>query len=326
MMRVLVTGGAGYIGSHAVMALREKGHHVIVVDDLSTGFKRSVAEDVPFYVCSLHDHDVIYGVLKKERVDAVMHFAAFSLVAESVADPLKYYHNNVEGSRALVSAMLKASVHTLIFSSSAAVYGETEVQPITEDVPLKPKNPYGETKRAIETMLEHVSAVTPLNYVALRYFNVAGAHESGLIGENHTPETHLIPNLLKASSGEDDTFTLYGTDHPTPDGTAVRDYVHVEDLVEAHILALNHAVKHCVSDVFNLGTAKGYSVRNILEKTKTVTGKDFKVSCVDKRPGDPAVLVASYEKAKRILGWSPSRDLEAMIVSADRYFTKAGLK
>ena len=323
-MRILITGGAGYIGSHAVKIFKQLGHDVIVVDNLSTGYKESVDDDVPFYHVSIHDHHKIETILEDEKIEAVIHFAASSLVGESVEDPLKYYYNNVEGTRTLVQAMVKKNVNKLIFSSTAAVYGEQKIQPIDETAALAPSNPYGETKRIIETMLSVLTHATSLRYVSLRYFNVAGAYHDGSIGEDHNPETHLIPNLLKATLNPDKAFTLYGTNHQTKDGTAVRDYVHVEDLVEAHKLALDYLVKTNQSDVFNLGTEQGYSVKEILDTTMAVTNQKIKVNYADKRPGDPATLIASHQKAYELLNWRPKRDLKTIIESAYRYYQKKG--
>jgi len=321
-MNILVTGGAGYIGSHAVKHLESLNHHVVVVDNLSTGYRDSVDKHIPFYQISIHDVDQMIKVLKNEKIEAVVHFAAFSLVGESVENPLKYYHNNVEGTRSLLKAMLEVGVYRIIFSSTAAVYGEQLKQPIDENASLNPSNPYGETKRVIETMLASLSKVTPLRYISLRYFNVAGAYHDGSIGERHNPETHLIPNLIKSTLETQNVFTLFGTDHSTNDGTAIRDYIHVEDLVEAHALALKYLVEFNKSNFFNLGTEKGNSVKEILTMTERITGKTINVHTTDKRPGDPSVLIASHQKAKNILNWNPKRDLETIIESAYHFFQK----
>jgi len=321
-VRILVTGGAGYIGSHAVKYISSLNHHVVVVDNLSTGHRDSISDKIPFYEFSIHNEDKLVQVLQDEKIEAVIHFAAFSLVGESVKDPLKYFYNNVEGTRILVKAMLKAHVYHMIFSSSAAVYGEQAIQPIDENAFLNPSSPYGETKRVMESMLSAVSKVTPMRYVALRYFNVAGSSFDTTIGERHNPETHLVPNLIKSTLNLQNTFTLFGTNHDTKDGTAIRDYIHVEDLVRAHMLALSYLMKTNQSNVFNLGTEKGYSVKEILEMTEKITNMKINVSIQDKREGDPAVLIASYQKAHQILNWKPTHTLESIIESAYRFFQK----
>lgn len=321
-MNILITGGAGYIGSHAVKYFKSLNHNVIVVDNLSTGFSDSIDESIPFYNISIHNVEELTNILKKESIEAVIHFAAYSLVNESVKDPLKYYHNNVEGGRSLIRAMLNAGVDKIIFSSTAAVYGEQLKQPIDENATLNPTNPYGESKWMIEKILNSVSKVSTLKYITLRYFNVAGAHHDGSIGERHNPETHLIPNLIKSTLKSDKAFTLFGVDHNTPDGTAIRDYIHVEDLVEAHALALDYLIKNKESNFFNLGTESGHSVKEILSMTEKVTGKKINVNIEDKRPGDPATLIASHQKAKRLLHWQPKRDLKSIIESAYQFHLK----
>ncbi|MFO7968547.1 MAG: UDP-glucose 4-epimerase GalE [Bacillota bacterium] len=321
-MNILITGGAGYIGSHAVKYFKSLNHNVIVVDNLSTGFSDSIDESISFYNISIHNVEELTNILTKESIEAVIHFAAYSLVNESVKDPLKYYHNNVEGGRSLIKAMINADVDKIIFSSTAAVYGEQLKQPIDENATLNPTNPYGESKWMIEKILNSVSKVSTLKYVTLRYFNVAGAHHDNSIGERHNPETHLIPNLIKSTLKSNKAFTLFGVDHNTPDGTAIRDYIHVEDLVEAHALALDYLIKNKESNYFNLGTENGHSVKEILSMTEKVTGKKIKVNIEDKRPGDPATLIASHQKAKRLLHWQPKRDLKTIIESAYQFHLK----
>ena len=323
-MRIMVTGGAGYIGSHAVKYLSELGHYVVVVDNLSTGHKTSVDAAIPFYQTGIENVEAIKKILQQEAIDSVMHFAAFSLVKESVEQPLLYYKNNVEGTRALIEAMLASQVYKLIFSSTAAVYGEQKQQPIDETATLSPTNPYGETKRVIENMLAATANVTPLKYVSLRYFNVAGSYHDGSIGEDHNPETHLIPNLIKAVINKTATFTLYGVDHNTKDQTAIRDYIHVEDLVEAHKKALDYLVKTNQSNIFNLGTEQGYSVKEIIETTESITNTKIDVTIAERRPGDPSILIASHQKAWNQLDWKPTRDLNTMIASAYKYYKKRG--
>ena len=322
-MRILVTGGAGYIGSHAVKALLEAGQTVEVIDNLATGNRDMVDTRATFHEIDIHDTAEVATIMKNGSIDAVMHFAAFSLVGESGVNPLKYYRNNVEGTRSLLAAMVKAGVNTLVFSSTAAVYGEPDTVPIVETHALAPTNTYGETKRAVEAMLKNVAdAHEQFNYVSLRYFNVAGAHHSAQIGEKHDPETHLIPNVLKSVIREEDTLKVFGDDYPTHDGSAVRDYIHVEDLVDAHIKALHHVSETQQSEIFNLGSAQGYSVLEILKKTGEVTGKPVPYTVAPRRKGDPATLVASHQKAHEILGWKPRRTLQTIIESAYRFHKK----
>ena len=321
MHNVLVTGGAGYIGSHAVKMLLDEGYNVIVIDNLSTGYQKAIDQSAKFYHLSTHNEDGVYEVLLKEKIDVVMHFAAFSLVGESVENPLKYYHNNVEGTRSLLAAMIRANINAFIFSSTAAVYGIQETMPITEEHPLMPTNPYGKTKRMIEELLQDLNSSHPsFNYVSLRYFNVAGAYKDGSIGENHNPETHLIPNVIKSVLNNDKNLKVFGTDYPTKDGTAIRDYIHVEDLIDAHIKALRYIEQHQQSNIFNLGSSEGYSVLDIIKTTESVLEKKVFYKNEARRAGDPPVLIASYHKAKEILEWRPKRTLSEMIRSANDYF------
>jgi len=322
MMNILVTGGAGYIGSHAVKMLIEENHRVVVVDNLSTGHEKLIDSAATFYNRNLHDEQALLDILKEENIEAVMHFAAFSLVGESVKDPLKYYHNNTEGSRSLLSAMRAAKVDALVFSSTAAVYGEQDTMPISEDALLAPTNPYGETKLAVENMMRALSKSSDFNYVALRYFNVAGAHHDGTIGEEHDPETHLIPNVLKSVIDDEKKLKVFGDDYDTKDGSAVRDYIHVEDLIDAHIKALEFLIENKRSDVFNLGSQEGYSVLDIIEATKTVLNKDVPYDIEGRRKGDPPILIADFKKARETLGWKPEHGLRSMIASAANYYYK----
>ncbi len=316
-MNILVTGGAGYIGSHAVKMLLNEGHNVTVVDNLSTGNKSMADSQATFYECSIHDTQKMIDIFYKESIESVIHFAAFSLVGESESNPLKYYQNNVEGSRSLVEAMLRTNVNNLVFSSTAAVYGEVKDIPITEKISLNPTNTYGETKRAVEMMLSNVAkAHKEFNYVSLRYFNVAGAYHDGTIGEKHDPETHLIPNVIKSVIHQTATLKVFGDDYPTRDGSAIRDYIHVEDLIVAHIKALEYLKMNNASNVFNLGSAKGYSVLEILHAVDEISAQDVNYSIASRRVGDPAVLIASHDKANRILGWQPIRTLKDILASA----------
>ncbi len=318
MTRFLVTGGAGYIGSHMVRHLLDSGHEVIVFDDLSTGHRDLVPEEAGLVRGSLLDSSALATLFATHGpFTAVFHFAARSLVGESVAEPLRYWRDNLGGTLALVEAMIEAGVDRLIFSSTAAVYGVPEEVPIREDTPTRPINPYGETKLAIETMLQAAHRAHGLRSVSLRYFNAAGAHKSGAIGERHEPETHLIPNVLKAALGMAPAIRIFGTDYDTPDGTCVRDYVHVVDLVAAHAQALDHLERHDGAAVFNLGSARGFSVREVVETARRVTGRTIPAEEAPRRAGDPPVLVADSSRARTVLGWNPSRsDLDRIITDA----------
>lgn len=302
-MRVLVTGGAGYIGSVTAHRLLEAGHVVEILDDLSTGHREALPEGAAFHAGSLLDADFLEGVFTRS-FDAVLHFAAFSLVGESVADPLKYYRNNVGGGAALIAAAAAAGVPRFVFSSSAAVYGEPDAELITEDCPTVPVNPYGRTKLAIEWALADAAAVHGTTAVALRYFNACGA--AGRLGEDHEPETHLIPRLLRSLLDPAVSFALFGDDYPTPDGTCVRDYVHVEDLAEAHLRALETPVRAGLTPI-NLGTATGCSVREVVAAASAVAARPIEPAVEPRRAGDPARLVASNARARELLGWTPVR-------------------
>lgn len=305
-MNILVTGGAGYIGSHTVLALAAAGFTPVVFDNLSTGHEQAVPKGVTLVRGDIHDIDFVAETLRRCDIAGVIHFAASSLVGESMENPAKYYENNVEGTLHLLLGLQKAGVSKIVFSSTAAVYGEPEKTPIEEDFPHNPTNVYGRTKLVIEHMLSDFSVAYGLRYVALRYFNAAGAAEGGAIGEDHNPETHLIPLILKAAQGVRDHVAVYGTDYPTKDGTCIRDYIHVTDLAAAHVLAMRYLLDGGESDVFNLGSENGFSVREMIETAKAVTGVDFKVTEEARRAGDPAVLIASSTKCKKILGWHPT--------------------
>ncbi len=303
-MNILVTGGAGYIGSHTVRALLGAGHQVVIVDNLSRGHKESIPAGVPFYEMDIVDPK-LGEVLDTHKIDGIMHFAAHSQVGESMVNPSIYYENNVVGSYRLVETARKYGVNRLVFSSTAAVYGEPEVVPITEDAKWNPTNVYGRTKLMIEDMLRDYSKIYGFKFVALRYFNAAGADPSGEIGEDHAPETHLIPLIIDAALGKRESITVFGTDYDTADGTCVRDYVHVNDLASAHILAMEYLYNGGESDVFNLGSGNGFSVNEIVAATKDVTGVDFRVDYGERRAGDPGTLIASSEKIHAKLGWTP---------------------
>ena len=327
-MRILVTGGAGYVGSVSVERLLEAGHEVVVLDDLSTGH-RAAADGASLVAGSYGDRPTIATVLEQHRVEAILHCAARSLVAESIADPAKYYRDNVAGGIALLEAIRAAGIRRLVFSSTAAVYGEPTTTPISEDAPLDPINPYGETKRTFEGALRWYGAAYGLRSVALRYFNVAGASLRN--GEQHDPETHLIPSILGAVEA-DRPLTVFGTDYPTPDGTNVRDYIHVEDLADAHLAALEAtgpddprtADPDAPGDpargratTINLGSAAGFSVREVIAAAERVVGRPIPTEAGPRRPGDPPILVASNERARTVLGWTPRRgSLDEMIGSA----------
>lgn len=320
MMNVLVTGGAGYIGSHAVRALLARGYGVVVLDNLSRGHKAAVPHGVRLAEEDIHHTDAVAALLKEERIDAVMHFAAHSQVGESMEKPSIYYDNNVVGSYCLLEAVRRASVPYFVFSSTAAVYGEPDRTPITEDMPYCPTNVYGQTKLMIEQMLAQFGRAYGLHYAALRYFNAAGAARDGSIGEDHSPETHLIPLILQAAQGLRDNITIFGTDYPTPDGTCIRDYIHVADLAEAHCLVLEYLCGGGASQAFNLGSQHGFSVREMIEAAGAVTGKDIPVEEGPRRAGDPAVLIASSEKIRRLTGWQPRNSrIETIIADAWRW-------
>ncbi len=303
-MNILVTGGAGYIGSHTVRALLRAGHKPIIVDNLSRGHKASVPDGVICLEMDIADPAMV-KVMKDYSIEGIMHFAAHSQVGESMVHPSIYYENNVVGSWKLIESARKAGVNYFVFSSTAAVYGEPEEVPIKEGAKLNPTNVYGRTKLMIEQILEDYSNIYGMTYVALRYFNAAGADPSGLIGEDHSPETHLIPLVLSAALGIRPNITVFGQDYDTADGTCVRDYIHVNDLASAHVLAMDYLAKGHESTVFNLGSGEGFSVKAIIDTAKVITGIDFPVVYGERRAGDPSTLIASSQKIKDTLGWEP---------------------
>lgn len=316
-MKLLVLGGAGYIGSHTATELLDNGHEVVIADNLVTGYREAVPEKATFYQGDLRDKDFLVDLLTKEKVDAVIHFAAFSLVGESVTNPLKYYENNLYGTKVLLDAMIETGVDKIVFSSTAATYGEPENIPILESDRTCPTNPYGETKLAMEKMISWAAKAHGLHFVSLRYFNACGAHKSGKIGEAHNPESHLIPLMLQVPNGRREFVSIYGNDYDTPDGTCIRDYIHVTDLAKAHILAVEYLMNGGESDIFNLGNGVGYSVKEVIETARKVTGHPIPAKEEARRAGDPARLVASGEKARKILGWEPEiKDLADIISSA----------
>ncbi|WP_182200832.1 UDP-glucose 4-epimerase GalE [Paraliobacillus salinarum] len=306
-MHVLVLGGAGYIGSHAVYQLIDKGHDVIVIDNLETGHEAAIHDKATFYRGDIRNITFLREVFTNEKIDAVLHFAANSLVGESMEKPLKYFDNNVYGTQVLLEAMKEFSIDKIVFSSTAATYGEPEQVPITEEMPTNPTSTYGETKLTMEKIMKWCEAAYGTRYVSLRYFNVAGARPTGEIGEDHRPETHLIPIILQVALGQREAITIFGEDYDTPDGTCIRDYVHVEDLINAHILALEYLQDGGESNIFNLGSSQGFSVKEMIDAARSVTNHAIPAKVGERRAGDPSTLIASSAKAKEILDWNPKR-------------------
>ncbi|MFC7681359.1 UDP-glucose 4-epimerase GalE [Paenibacillus sp. GCM10028914] len=318
-MAILVTGGAGYIGSHTVAELLDRGEEVVVMDSLETGHREALLGG-KLYEGDLRDKALLKKLFSENDIDAVIHFAANSLVGESMKDPVKYYDNNVYGTLCLLEAMNEAGVKKIVFSSTAATYGEPEKVPIDENDRTQPTNVYGETKLMMERMMSWFDKVLGIKYVSLRYFNAAGSHASGKIGEDHRPESHLIPLVLMTALKQREHISVFGDDYPTADGTCIRDYIHVSDLADAHMRAVDYLRRGEDSNVFNLGNGLGFSVKEVIETSKQVTGVDIPVVMEARRAGDPAVLVASSEKARNVLGWNPSRNkLEDIIESAWRW-------
>jgi UDP-glucose 4-epimerase len=320
-MSILITGGAGYIGSHTVKFFLKQNENVIIVDNLQSGYKKSLNVE-HFYQIDIKNKEELDKVFKNHNIEAVIHFAANSIVGESMENPYKYYNNNFYGTMCLLDVMKENNVCKIIFSSTAATYGEPKNIPILEEDDTKPSNPYGETKLAIEKMMQWFDQAYGIKYISLRYFNAAGAHESGTIGEAHNPETHLIPLILEVPLGKRDKVYIFGDDYPTKDGTCIRDYVHVMDLASAHYLALEYLRKDNNSEVLNLGNGNGYSVKEVIEVARKVTKHDIQIEIKERRAGDPAFLVASSEKANTILGWKPLlSSLEQIITDAWRWHT-----
>ncbi len=316
-MAILVLGGAGYIGSHTVYELIAAGRDVVVADNLLTGFRAAVHPKARFYELDIRDQAALDKLFETEQIEGVIHFAASSQVGESMKDPLKYYDNNLYGTTVLLRSMVAHGVDKIVFSSTAATYGEPQRVPILESDPTVPTNCYGETKLSMEKMMRWTSQAHGLRYVALRYFNACGAHPSGAIGEAHDPETHLIPLILQVPNGTRAKISIFGDDYPTPDGTCIRDYIHVTDLAQAHILALDYLMNGGENNVFNLGNGVGFSVKEVIDVARKVTGHAIPAEICPRRAGDPAQLVASSEKAKSVLGWKPRfADLETIVSTA----------
>lgn len=322
---VLVTGGAGYIGSHAVLALQQSGYEVIVLDNLVYGHRDIVDQvlKVELITGDTNDRSLLDNLFATRKIDAVMHFAAYTYVGESVTTPEKYYRNNVVGTLTLLEAMQAASINKFVFSSTCATYGTPQEIPIPETHPQAPISPYGVSKLFVEQILSDFDTAYDFRSVWFRYFNAAGADPSGLLGEDHNPETHLIPLVLYTALGKRESISIFGTDYPTPDGTCLRDYIHVSDLASAHVLGLEYLLKGGKTDVFNLGNGNGFSVKEVIETAREITGKEIKAVECDRRPGDPSSLVGTSEKASQILGWTPQySDLKAILTHAWQWHQK----
>jgi len=318
LQTILVTGGAGYIGSHAVLALQRAGYQVVVLDNLSNGHRELVEKlEVELIVGDISDRLLLDHLFTTHKIAAVMHFAAYIAVGESVADPAKYYRNNVNGTLTLLEAMVAAGIQQFVFSSTCALYGVPKIVPIPEDHPQDPISPYATTKWMVERILADFDTAYDLKAVRFRYFNAAGADPTGLLGEDHLPETHLIPLVLLAALDPQKSISILGTDYPTPDGTCIRDYIHVADLAEAHVLGLQYLLNGGDSTVFNLGNGTGFSVRQVIETARQITGREIKVVESDRRAGDPPILVGSSDKARKVLGWQPQYpNLEEILAHA----------
>ena len=322
-MTILVLGGAGYIGSHTVYELIENGEDVAIIDNLQTGHIKAVHPKARFYKGDIRNREFLDSVFAKEKIDAVIHFAAYSLVGESMEKPLKYYENNLCGTKILLDSMVANGINKIVFSSTAATYGEPESLPILETDKTEPTNPYGETKLAMEKMFKWVGRAHNINFVSLRYFNACGAHVSGEIGEDHAVETHLIPLILQVPNNKREHIYIFGDDYNTKDGTCIRDYIHVTDLAQAHILAVKHLRNGGNSDIFNLGNGIGFSVKEVIETARKVTGYPIPAQISPRRAGDPAKLIASSNKARKILGWKPEHaELEEIIATAWNWHKK----
>jgi UDP-glucose 4-epimerase len=322
---ILVTGGAGYIGSHAVLALQQAGYEVVVLDNLVYGH-RDIVEDVlkvELVAGEIGDRALLDQLFASHTIAAVMHFAAYAYVGESVTEPAKYYRNNFVGTLTLLEAMVAASIKTFVFSSTCATYGVPTIVPIPEDHAQNPINPYGATKLMVERVLKDFDQAYDFKSVCFRYFNAAGADPEGCLGEDHNPETHLIPLVLLAALGKRDSISIFGTDYPTPDGTCIRDYIHVTDLAEAHVLGLKYLLNGGDSSVFNLGNGNGFSVKQVIDAARQVTGREIQAVECPRRPGDPPALVGSSDRARQILGWNPQyADLHQILAHAWNWHQK----
>lgn len=321
-MKILVVGGAGYIGSHTVHALCERGDKVVVMDSLVTGHLQSVHPKAKFFLGDVRNRKDLITVFQENKFDAVVHFAAFIEVGESVSNPLKYFDNNSAGMITLLEVMRDFKVGRLVFSSTAAVYGEPRNIPILEDDPKEPTSPYGESKLIMERVMKWTGEAHGIRWVSLRYFNVGGALPGGTIGEDHNPESHLIPLILRVPMGLRESISIYGDDYPTPDGTCIRDYLYIMDLADAHLKALDYLAKGGKSVICNLGNGKGFSVKEMIETARSVTGHPLPVVVTPRRPGDPARLVASSERARKVLGWKPKTGIEKIIATAWEWHSK----
>lgn len=319
-MKILVTGGAGYIGSHFVKTALEAGHKIVVIDNLSRGHVEAVAEGADLHIADIADYYKVSAIIASEMPEAVVHFAAFAYVGESVQNPEMYYRNNITGSLNLIRAVKDNSVKNFVFSSTCSVYGNPEKLPISEEAVIAPINPYAESKIMIERILRDFNRAYGLNYTALRYFNAAGCDPSGVIGESHDPEPHIIPIILEAAQGKREKVYIYGNDYDTPDGTNIRDYIHVNDLARAHLLALEYLKNGGKPDVFNLGTGEGYSVSELIDKAREVTGCKIVAEVAERRAGDPDKLVADNKKAFEVLGWKPENNLDSIMKDAWNWF------
>lgn len=316
-MAILVLGGAGYIGSHTVYELIDAGREVVIADNLETGHIEAVHPQAKFYQGDIRDRAFVDSVLEAEKINGVIHFAANSLVGESMTDPLKYYDNNMNGTKVLLQSMVAHGVDKIVFSSTAATYGEPERVPILETDRTEPTNCYGETKLSMEKMFKWTARAHGLRYVSLRYFNACGAHASGKIGEAHNPESHLIPLILQVPNGQREFISIFGDDYDTKDGTCIRDYIHVTDLAQAHILAMDYLMDGGESNIFNLGNGVGFTVKEVIDTAREVTGHPIPAKVTPRRAGDPAQLIASSDKARTVLGWNPQHaDLKEIIGSA----------
>lgn len=319
MKKILIVGGAGYIGSHNVRLFLDRGYEVVIVDNLNTGHLEAVDKRAKFYKCDIRNKEELKKIFLEEKPDGVVHFAALSLVGVSMKEPLEYFSNNVYGMQILLEVMHETGVNKIVFSSSAATYGDHKEMPLTEESATNPTNPYGETKLTMEKMMKWCDIAYGIKYVSLRYFNAAGAYDDGSIGEDHNPETHLIPLILQVPLGKRDHISVFGNDYETRDGTCIRDYIHIMDLADAHVRAIEYLLKGNNSQIFNLGTGEGQSVNEMIKAAEKVVGKEIKKEYAPRRPGDPAMLIASNKKAKEILGWEPHYSLDKIMETAWKF-------